>query len=112
MCHTIEILQDDICEYPPNEFFFSDLAYVSGVMQITIAPQTAQVVIDDERECSKGGSCYLVMCWSLTTLRVWNVCVSVCDRVCMCMHACVHIYMYTVCLHVYNLGVILGARVQ
>ena len=53
VCHTIEILQDDICEYPPNEFFFSNLAYVSGVMPITIAPDTAQVVIDDsdEQEC-------------------------------------------------------------
>ena len=53
VCHTITILQDDICEYPPNENFFSDLAYVSGVMPITIAPRTAEVVIDDsdEDEC-------------------------------------------------------------
>ena len=53
VCHTIDILQDDICEYPDNENFFSDLAYVSGVMPITIAPRTAEVVIDDsgEEEC-------------------------------------------------------------
>ena len=53
VCHTINILQDNICEYPPNENFFSDLAYVSGVMPITISPSSAQVVIDDsdEQEC-------------------------------------------------------------
>ena len=55
VCHTIDILQDEMCEYPPNEFFFSDLAYVSGLLPITISPETAQVVIDDssEAECSK-----------------------------------------------------------
>ena len=53
VCHTIDILQDNICESSPNEFFFSDLAYVSGVQPITISPPTAQVVIDDsmEEEC-------------------------------------------------------------
>ena len=53
ICHTIDILQDNICEYPPNENFFPDLAYVSGMQPITIAPPTAQVVIDDsdEPEC-------------------------------------------------------------
>ena len=53
VCHTIDILQDNICEYPPNENFFSDLAYVSGMQPITIAPPTAQVIIDDsdEPEC-------------------------------------------------------------
>ena len=54
-CHTISILQDELCEYPPNEFFFSDLAYVSGLLPITISPSTAQVIIDDsfEPECGK-----------------------------------------------------------
>ena len=53
VCHTIDILQDNICESSPNEFFFSDLAYVSGVQPITISPSTARVVIDDsmEEEC-------------------------------------------------------------
>ena len=53
-CHTIDIVNDDICETDPNEFY-SDLAYVSGVQPITIDPSTAQVVIDDSREteCSK-----------------------------------------------------------
>ena len=55
ICHIINILQDESCEFTPNEFFFSDLAYVSGVQPITIDPPTAQVVIDDSREteCSK-----------------------------------------------------------
>ena len=53
VCHTIDILQDNICESDPNEFFFSDLAYVSGLMPITISPPTTQVIIDDnmEEEC-------------------------------------------------------------
>ena len=49
-CHTINIIQDSICEsYPMNEFFFSDLSYVGG-LQITIDPSTAQVIIDDTNE--------------------------------------------------------------
>ena len=53
VCHTIEILQDDICESDPNEHFLSDLSYVSGELPITISPPTAQIVIDDrdEPEC-------------------------------------------------------------
>ena len=64
VCHTIDILQDEMCEYPPNEFFFSDLAYVSGLLPITISPETAQVVIDDssEAECSKYSISQLGMC--------------------------------------------------
>ena len=50
VCHTIDILQDNICENDPNEFFLSDLAYVSGVQPITIYPPTAQVIIDDSAE--------------------------------------------------------------
>ena len=53
VCHTIDILQDSICESDPNEQFFSDLAYVSGVQPINIFPMTAEVIIDDtaEPEC-------------------------------------------------------------
>lgn len=53
VCHTIDILQDSICEDDPNEHFFSDLSYVSGVLPITINPPTAEVIIDDsdELEC-------------------------------------------------------------
>ena len=53
VCHTINIMDDDICESHQNEHFFSDLAYVSGIQPINIAPMTAQVIIDDtsEPEC-------------------------------------------------------------
>ena len=52
-CHTIYINQDNICESSSNEFFFSDLAYVSGILPITISPPTARVIIDDsdQPEC-------------------------------------------------------------
>ena len=47
VCHTIDILRDQSIEIDSNEQFFSDLAYVSGVLSITISPPTAQVIIDD-----------------------------------------------------------------
>ena len=65
VCHTIEIINDDICEHNPNEFFFSDLAYVSGMQPITIAPPTARVVIDDsgEPECKCNECCAYQYNW-------------------------------------------------
>ena len=53
VCRIILIMNDAICESNTNEIFFSELAYVSGVLPITITPSTAQVVIDDtdEPEC-------------------------------------------------------------
>ena len=53
--HTITINQDDECENPPNESFFSDLALVSGVQPINLIRPRAEVIIDDnlEPECSK-----------------------------------------------------------
>ena len=55
VCHTITITNDNICESDPNEFFFSDLSYVSGIQPIAIDPSRAQVIIDDtnEPECGK-----------------------------------------------------------
>ena len=51
VCHAITILQDDECELlPENEFFFSDLALESGILNIIIDPPTAQAVIDDRAE--------------------------------------------------------------
>jgi len=52
VCHTIDILQDTICENDSIELFISGLANVRDV-QIYIDPSTAQVVIDDtaEPEC-------------------------------------------------------------
>ena len=53
-CHRVDILQDDDCEMPA-ENFFADLAYISGILPITIDPVTTQVTIDDssEPECGK-----------------------------------------------------------
>ena len=53
--HTITINQDIECENTPNEFFFSDLALVSGVEPINLIRPRAQIIIDDnlEPECSK-----------------------------------------------------------
>ena len=50
VCYLIFIGNDNDCESDPNEFFFTELAYVSGVQPITIAPHTAQVIIDDSAE--------------------------------------------------------------
>ena len=53
--HNITINQDDECEDDPNEFFFSNLALVSGVQPIAVIQPRAQItIIDDvEPECSK-----------------------------------------------------------
>ena len=50
VCHTIDILQDSICESFPNENFYSDLAFVSGIRPINIDPKSAEVIIDDNAE--------------------------------------------------------------
>ena len=54
-CHTVNIVNDDICEEPLTEHFLSDLAYVSGQQAITIDPAQAHIVIvedgDDCGEC-------------------------------------------------------------
>ena len=49
------ITQDDICEIDRIEVFFSDLAYISGIMPINIDPPRTRVIIDDtsEPECGK-----------------------------------------------------------
>ena len=49
------ITQDDICEIDRIEDFFSDLAYVSGIMPINIDPPRTRVRINDtnEPECGK-----------------------------------------------------------
>ena len=53
--HTIAIRQDRICENYPNEFFFSDIALVSGIPPIDAIQPQARVTIDDlmEPECGK-----------------------------------------------------------
>ena len=55
-CHTITINPDDECELEmENESFFSSLILESGILDITIAPSSAEVIIvdDDEEECGK-----------------------------------------------------------
>ena len=54
-CHTITINQDNICENMPNENFFSNLTFDSGIQPISLIRERAQVIIDDdnEPECSK-----------------------------------------------------------
>ena len=59
-CHTVTINQDNVCELlPSNEYFFSDLAYESGVSVINIDPQTARVIIADTNEPECGEYSYL-----------------------------------------------------
>ena len=59
VCHTITIMDDDICESDPNENFFYNLAYVSGTQPISIAPMTALLIVDDttEQECEYNHCC-------------------------------------------------------
>ena len=53
-CHTVTIVDDDICEEPLTEYFLSDLAFVSGQQVITIDPAQARVVIlEDEEDCGE-----------------------------------------------------------
>ena len=53
--HNIIINQDDDCEDDPNEFFFTNLVFVSGDQRITVIQPRAQVIIYDdfEPECGK-----------------------------------------------------------
>ena len=71
-CHIITIVDDNVCEYPPNENFFSDLAYVSGMQPITISPPTAEVIIDDsdQPECGEYSMSLLVGQRSCKKLRI------------------------------------------
>ena len=57
-CHTVNIVNDDDCEQPA-ENFFSDLSYVSGELPVTINPDRTTVFIDDdnEAECGKITEC-------------------------------------------------------
>ena len=54
VCHTIEILDDNMCEMP-FEDFVSVLEYSSGRMPIYIIQNTTTVYIDEmeEQECGE-----------------------------------------------------------
>ena len=53
--HTIIINNDMECENMPNEEFFSNITFNSGVQSITVINPQAIVTIDDsgEAECSE-----------------------------------------------------------
>ena len=48
--HTIIINQDDDCENDPNENFFSNIAFNSGTLPISVIRPRAEVIIDDTNE--------------------------------------------------------------
>ena len=54
-CHTVQIVDDNVCEDIQMiiEYFFSNLALVSGIPPITVDPDRAQVNITDSADCSK-----------------------------------------------------------
>ena len=54
-CHTVHIIDDDICEDDPNENYFSSLEFGGGVQPITVDPALTEVIIDDtnQPECGE-----------------------------------------------------------
>ena len=56
--HNITIIDDEICEDNPNEFFYSNLTLFSGEQPIIVIRPDALIVIDDtlEPDCSKSCS--------------------------------------------------------
>ena len=52
-CHEVTILNDDICERPVQEYFFSTLELFSGQPVIVVDPEQARVIIDDSEDCRK-----------------------------------------------------------
>ena len=48
-CHTVQINDDNLCEQPPQDFF-SQLTYIVGGRPITVDPDRARVVINDDTE--------------------------------------------------------------
>ena len=61
MCYTITIIDDDVCENDPNENFFVNLEYSSGIQPITVALNRATVTIDDDSEPECGESIILLV---------------------------------------------------
>ena len=51
VCHEVTILNDDICERPLLEDFFSTLSLVAGKQVIVVDPERARVIIDDSEDC-------------------------------------------------------------
>ena len=60
-CYTIDILEDDLCEIDPLEFFQTVLTFRSGNEPITVAPDVALVIIDDNSEPECGESIKIII---------------------------------------------------
>ena len=56
VCHNIEIVNDDLCELSPIEFFSTFLEYENSQTPIIFSPNSAHVIINDTRECGKSRS--------------------------------------------------------
>ena len=54
-CHTVNIVQNSVCEYSNPEDFSANLVYVSGIQNIKLVQNRTQVLIDDfeEPECGE-----------------------------------------------------------
>ena len=54
-CHSVHIIDDDICEDDPNENFFSSLDLGDGEQSIIVDPSLTEVIVDDanQPECGK-----------------------------------------------------------
>ena len=93
VCHDIDILQDDICESDPNEFFFSNLTLSSGMQPIIVFPPSAEVIIDDtaEPECKSYIHIYRIQCIFKCLTIINELCNSNCA-----------IYMYIVSFITYT----------
>ena len=55
VCHYVGILDDDICEFDPDENFFSSLVFGDGKQPIMVDPPMTEVIIDDlsQPECGE-----------------------------------------------------------
>ena len=74
ICHAVNIIQDDFCEFPEPEDFFASMAYVSGIQNINIIRNRTRVLIDDSNEPECGELPTEVV--SSSTLSFKRVCYS------------------------------------
>ena len=51
-CHDVTIIDNNICERPELEHFFSTLSLVAGT-QVVVDPEQTRVIIDDSADCRK-----------------------------------------------------------
>ena len=55
VCHSVRIIDDDICEDVPHENFFSILEFGGGEQPIILHPSLVEGIIDDtnQPECGE-----------------------------------------------------------